>query len=251
MTTIIDDNKKELLSTSTSSVRTPILEKERDVWLAEFERTWKAPRLLRPKHKAAIKQYYSIKQGRDGTRTICYFCGMEFANGQLQIHHIDHNRTNNQLSNVPPACESCNNDERKEWLAASYAKRAPVITLLKKENETDPESIQKALSERLLKEAPTTFQKSKQYKHRTLVYLLQNVKFPKLFDVAIADVVAITGCSYSKAIEYLNGFSQSFYAPFDQWFDEGTQYIGPRKGWDEGKYATEEYRAAKRELEAA
>lgn len=188
---------------------------------------------LRPNHKQALKRYFSLKSGRDGSRTLCYSCNMEFGNAQIEIHHVDHNRRNNQLSNVLPACRPCNDDERRTWLSelnrSSHA--AHHIGTQAKEKEIMKDIANELLQQELLKQAPTTFQKSVSYKQQTLAYLVQYVKEQRSFDQAVADVEALTGCSHAKAIEYLNGFSMSSFAGWRQWFDgESGQWIAPRPG---------------------
>lgn len=218
-------------------------EEERMSWLAEFEIKWKSVRLLRPNHKLAIKQYYSLKQGHDGTVALCYFCKKQFSIHDMQIHHCDHDRTNNQLSNVPPACGACNNEDKARYMAAEYshlyANRASVIAL-KRENTTESESIEKSEQARLLKQAPLTTQLKMRYKQEALAYLIEYVKDQKLFDVAVADVESITGCSHVKAIEYLDAYSVSGFAPFRQWLNENGQWIAPRQDSEAYKRAVEQ-----------
>lgn len=208
-------------------------EKERIIL---FEKTWQAPFNLRPHQKLDIKRYFSLKQGRDGTRALCFQCNQEFGFRQLQIHHIDHNRRNNQLSNIELACEGCNNEERKVWLSERMRHHGAahhIGTQLNKEKNSDmqQDKANEILQAELLKQAPTTFQKSVSYKREALKYLVQHVKDQKPFDQAVADVEALTGCSHSKAIEYLNGFSMSSFAGWRQWFSGETgQWIAPRPG---------------------
>ena len=200
--------------------------------LNSFLESWQAPKYLRPQHKKAIKWYYSVKQGRDGTRALCFMCNTDYGFKQLQIHHIDHNRQNNQLSNVTLACEGCNNEERKVWLSERSAAPNAAYNIGSQLNkEKDNEQAEKLLQEQLLKQAPTTFQKSVRYKQETLVYLVRHVKEQKPFDQAVADVEALTGCSHAKAIEYLNAFSMASFAVWRQWFSgEKGQFIAPRPG---------------------
>lgn len=222
----------EVLSTRTSPgyIAPTSVEKE----IISFEQTWTAPFNLKTSHKTAIKRYFSLKSGRDGTRALCFACNVEFGISQLQIHHIDHDRRNNQLSNIQPACQPCNDDERRVWLsqrAANPGEAHQYGIQLKRENERLSEEAEKILQAELLKQAPTTFQKSVSYKQQTLVYLVQYVKEPKSFDQAVADVEAITGCSHAKAVEYLNAFSMSSFAGWRQWFSgENGQFIAPRPG---------------------
>ena len=213
---------------TTGSIRPVSREKERSDFLETFESAYKAPRLLRPMHKQAIKQYLSVKQNRDGTRALCCFCNVEFGINQLQIHHKDHDRTHNQLSNIDASCEPCNNDERKTWLAASYASRASVITPLKKENDKEMETIEKQEERRLLKQAPSTMQQTVKYKQQALDYLIEYVKEAKDFETAVSDVEAITGCSHAKAIEYIDAFSRSVFSPFYQGVTSEHQFVAPR-----------------------
>lgn len=202
--------------------------------IISFEQTWTAPFNLKTSHKTSLKRYFSLKSGRDGTRALCFSCNVEFGISQLQIHHIDHDRRNNQLSNIAPACQPCNDDERRVWLsqcAANPGAAHQYGSQLKRENEKMQEQAEKLLQAELLKQAPTTFQKAVSYKTQTLAYLVQHVKDVKSFDQAVADVEAITGCSHNKAIEYLNGFSMSSFAGWRQWFDgQNGQWIAPRPG---------------------
>jgi len=216
-------------------------EKERKDFLTDFESKWKAPKLLRTHSKRILKEYYSKKQGRDGTRALCYLCNIEFGIDSLQIHHLDHDRTNNQLSNISPACGPCNNDERSNWLAASYAEHASVITPREKENAQIAEMDQ----ERLKKQAPLTTQLKIMYKRETLEYLIQYVTDEKDFDQVVADVEARSNCSHQKAIEYVDSYSRSSFSPWRQWTNLTLgQRIARRPGWDAAKYATPEYKAA-------
>ena len=224
------------LTQNTAHLHTTPLCTEEKERIILFEKCWQAPFNLRPHQKEAVKRYWSIKQGRDGTRALCFFCNIEFGISQLQIHHIDHDRRNNQLPNIPPACESCNNDERRVWLAERMRHHGAahhIGTQLNKEKDSDMQRDQadKLLQAELLKQAPTTFQKSVDYKRQALKYLVQHVKEPRSFDQAVADIEAITGCSHNKAIEYLNGFSMSSFAGWRQWFSgENGQWIAPRPG---------------------
>lgn len=216
---------------STAPHRIPPPSREKQISL--FEQEWRQVNELKPWHKEAIKQYFSFKQGRDGTRGLCCFCNVDFGFRQLQIHHIDHNRKNNQLSNVQVACEGCNNEERKVWLAErarAHNATHRIGAQLKRENNSDMQEAEKLLQEQLLKQAPTTFQKSVSYKKQVLAYLTEYVKEKKSFDTATADVEALTGCSHAKAIEYLNAFSLSVFAPWHQYSNESGQWIMPRQG---------------------
>jgi 5-methylcytosine-specific restriction endonuclease McrA len=206
----------------------PYVEKETEL----FERSWLAPKNLRPEHKRQLKYYWSKKQGRDGTEVMCSTCKVVFGFEQIQVHHIDHNRKNNQLSNIQPACEGCNNDERAQWMSETRkGTRTPHhigSAMLKKENDTMEAT--KILQEQLLRQAPPTFQKKFEYMTKTIAYLTEYVKEPKPFDTAVADVEALTGCQHAKAIEYLNGLSVSVFAPWRQWTDQSGQWIAPRTG---------------------
>lgn len=56
------------------------------------------------------------KQIKNSYSYICQLCNA--ANLDLDIHHIDYNKTNNSLSNLIPLCKSCHsktNYNRKEW----------------------------------------------------------------------------------------------------------------------------------------
>lgn len=234
MSATIEENNNVNLSTRIAPQIIVPHPKEKEI--ISFEETWTAPMNLRPKHKKELKRYFSLKSGRDGSRSLCYSCNMEFGNEQIEIHHIDHDRRNNQLSNVLPACRPCNDDERRIWLSeinrSSHAAHH-IGTQLKKEKTTNKEVEQanKLLQQELLKQAPTTFQKSVSYKQQTLAYLVRYVKEAKQFDQAVADIEALTGCSHAKAIEYLNAFSISVFAGWRQWFNgESGQWIAPRNG---------------------
>jgi hypothetical protein len=219
-------------------------EKDRLDFLTNFENDWKPPSLLRPVQKRKIKEYYSQKQGRDGTRALCCFCNKEFGIEDLVIHHRDHNRTNNQLSNTPPACGPCNNEERKEWLRASHARRASVITPLNKQTENESEQLTEIQQERILKKAPWTSQRKVLYRQKILIHLITRVKTPTPFYQVVADCEAVSECSHDKAIEYLDAFSNSYYAPYAKFQDgDGDWMLKPRPGWDM-KIATEEFKKA-------
>lgn len=228
---------------STCTVPRP-REKDSHEKMAEFELGWKPPSLLRPEQKKKLKQYYSLKQGRDGTRALCCFCNKEFGIQDLEIHHKDHKRINNQLSNLELACGPCNRDERAQWMAAYYAQQRSVITAKEKENTTESETLAQADRSRLIKQAPLTTQMKIRYKQQALEYLIEYVKYEKDFDLAVADVEALTGCSHQKAIEYLDSFSRSSFSPWRQWQSQAGQRIAPRDGWNAAKYATEEYKQA-------
>lgn len=202
-----------------------------------------AKKRLRPRDKTKIKRIISYWQGYDGKIARCELCNdtVPVDIKDLTVHHPDENPSNNDIYLLMVAHHACNSSEHQRTRASA---NLDILTDLKKENMTDGEIVAKATSERLLKEAPTTFQKSKQYKQQALVYLLQYVRDSKVFDVVVADIEAITGCSHNKAIEYLNGYSLSGFAPFRQWISQNGQYIAPREGWDAAKYGTEEYKAA-------
>lgn len=226
------DMSAEALSSRTSQgyIAPHPIEKE----IISFEQTWTAPFNLKTSHKTALKRYFSLKSGRDGIRGLCFACNVEYGISQLQIHHIDHDRRNNQLSNIQPACQPCNDDERRVWLsqrAATSGEAHHYGIQLKRENDKEKEKANELLQEQLLKQAPTTFQKSVSYKKQTLAYLVQHVTDAKGFDQAVADVEAITGCSHAKAVEYLNAYSMSSFAGWRQWFSgENGQFIAPRPG---------------------
>lgn len=198
--------------------------------VAKFEETWKAVSLLKPPQKERLKGYWSLKQGRDGTRVMCYFCHVEFGLKQIQIHHHDHDRTNNQLSNLAPACEPCNNDERARWLSERNRNTYPAagsVTIDQKEREQNCE-IDEA---RLLKQAPYTTQKKVEYRQKALDYLLEYVIRPTDFDNVVGDIEALTGCSHNKAIEYADSFTCSpRFSPFRKWMGlENPQQIDPNR----------------------
>jgi Tfp pilus assembly protein PilP len=204
---------------------------------------------LKPAHKRKIKEYTAKKQNREGETCCCEECGTLFGFSELKIHHIDHNRRNNQLSNVRVFCENCNNEDLRKWMSAvnraRYADRAPLPTPKDKEKSTNAETISQADKSRLIKQAPLTTQMKIRYKQQTLEYLIEFVKSEKEFDQVVADIEAITGCSHQKAIEYADSFSRSPFSAWRQWVSPATgQRIAPREGWPAAKYATEEYKAA-------
>lgn len=232
-------------------------EEERRIWLENFEKNWKSVRELRPNHKLAIKQYYSLNQGHDGGVALCYYCKAQFGIKALQIHHLDHDRRNNQLSNIVPACEPCNEDEKSRWMSEynrrAYVERVSLPLPKEKENEIGATKKQEIDQQRLVKQAPLTTQLKLKYRHEVLKLLIKEVmghnhrNNRKNFDELIADTVFLVGCSQAKAIEYVDSFTISVFAPFRQWTDQSGTWIGVREGWNE-TYATDEYKKALSEL---
>jgi hypothetical protein len=152
------------------------------------------------------------------------------------------------LSNIQALCEPCNNKERAAYIATCYAKRAAVCNS-KKQTESESKQLTETEKKRLIKKAPWTTQLKIEYRHITLVYLLEHVKDGKHFNIAVADVEALASCSHDKAIEYLDAFSNSAFAPYakrtlDKEQNEIDPIIEPRRHWDAAKYATEEYKKA-------
>jgi len=217
-------------------------EEERIDWLQEFERAWYPVLELKPWHKEKVKRYYAIQQKQEGRTIICQKCGKLCGFEGTQIHHPDHNDRNNVLSNLRVYCDACNEEEKKEWLRTlakrRHVDRATLPTPKEKENTSIAESDQA----RLIKQAPLTTQLKIHYKQETLDYLIRYVKSSRLFDDAVADIEAITGCSHAKAIEYLDALSRSSFAPFRQWMPEaGQQWIAPREGSEAYKKALADY----------
>lgn len=229
------------------------LKRYRDV--KGFEDAYRPPQnLLSKQQKDDIKIYHSFKQGRDGTRVLCSFCGIEFSILDAEIHHRNHSRFDNQLPNVEPACRPDNEEDRAKFMSETRrSDRANgSVSSLKKENTSESDTItltvQETVQQELLKQAPTTFQKSVEYKAKTLAYLQEHVKEPTELDTAVFDIVALVGCSEAKAREYLNAYSLSKFAPFKLDRDAyGTLKIAPR-AWQGTDPVTAEYLAAQEQL---
>lgn len=233
-----------------------------------IENKWIAVQELKKGHKLTIKQYASLVQGHEIGRALCYFCHKQFGYGDLEIHHKDHNKRNNQLSNVTPACGPCNNEERAQWLAVENKKvRTPTDTLLTQQKQTDEGVVvQKQHDEsETLKRAPWPCQKKVGYRHKALVHLIRLIKAGVLdngreFDTLVYDIETLSGCSHDKAIEYLNGWSISSYAPLAKYrantegedpneIGSGEFMIKAKKDWNQEAYATDEYKKALAEVE--
>ncbi len=53
----------------------------------------------------------------------CHRCGDTVEWGTtLEVDHLDHNRHNNQPTNLAPACRTCQNSHRRPWAGGLYAK---------------------------------------------------------------------------------------------------------------------------------
>lgn len=199
--------------------------REKEIYL--IEQTWRPVFDLKPKHKETIKRYWSLKQGRDGTRALCCMCNVEFVIGQLQIHHPDHNRRNNQLSNTLPCCEQCNNEERADWLRKQYSTTPTDTASLpksEKENTTDSATDRKLAEDKILAQTPT-LKYSRKYKALAQQFLLSACKDgPRQRDKLVQDFVSYTalfdpdniGCSDLKAGEYIDDLSLGVFAGWKQ-----------------------------------
>lgn len=200
----------------------------KEAQIEEFVKSWKAPQRLRTSHKRDLKEYFSLKQGYDGNTANCELCGKLFEIRQLQIHHLDHVINHNELSNLMPACQACNDEERGRWMAST---RGSLSNQLKKENQIQKTGLtaDQIQQLQLLKQAPTTFQKSVEYKQQTLAYMVEYVKEATEIEELAWDIVAIAGCSYTKAVEYINSYSRSNRSPFRQWESQEKLFVAPRE----------------------
>jgi hypothetical protein len=232
-------------------------EKERLAWIENFERTWYPVVELRPSHRFRLKEYTMKKQKQEGQTVRCELCGKLCDYFGTQIHHPDHNDRNNHLSNIRVYCDVCNEAEKKVWLSQLMKARhhAPVdTTTLCSPKEKQTEAITEEQKERILRKAPWTSQKKVEYRHKILVHLIGSVTETdadeaQSFYSHVADAEAITGCSHDKAIEYLDAFSTSYYAPFQKvHLKNGDVKIVRRLSWNP-KFATEEYKKAMDEVQ--
>lgn len=210
----------------------PPLERERAARITNFEQGWRAVLELRPKHKLALKEHTALKQHHDGQVCACEQCGKVLGFKELQIHHIDHNERNNQLSNLRVFCIECNNNEHAEYLKQKHTAAHVVSEPLLNPKEKENNRIADADQERLIKQAPWTTQLRIRYKRQALDYLLEYVTKATLLDNVVADIVALTECSKAKALEYLDDYSNSpRFSPFRKWLGAENEEDGTRAEW--------------------
>jgi len=67
--------------------------------------------ISKKKVKSGIAMYRNIVKHKK-----CQRCGSD---GKINVHHIDRNRYNNDLSNLEVLCTKCHAHEHKNWLAAN------------------------------------------------------------------------------------------------------------------------------------
>ena len=63
--------------------------------------------------KVFLDELYELQNGQ------CWSCANEFNKGLLLVHHLDHNRRNNVISNLELTCKRCHQIEHECWLAFS------------------------------------------------------------------------------------------------------------------------------------
>jgi len=94
-------------------IKTPNLEearKVRDEYLKNSPADWSKPHLI--KHNIAY--FHKVKPIIKAERRFCNRCNKDLINADRYnwvLHHIDHNRENNQLDNFELLCKKCHQDE--------------------------------------------------------------------------------------------------------------------------------------------
>lgn len=62
---------------------------------------------LKEKTKKALSSWIGYRKQFDDSKLICKRCGYNEFKSSVQIHHLDHNRLNNNMSNLIPLCANC------------------------------------------------------------------------------------------------------------------------------------------------
>jgi hypothetical protein len=69
------------------------------------------PTWLKKSHKDFLKTAWSIREGYDGSKLSCLFCGKVKELREITVHHKDGIETHNDPANLGPACKPCNETE--------------------------------------------------------------------------------------------------------------------------------------------
>lgn len=175
----------------------------------------------------------------------CHVPNCKGVSTKIIVEHINGDKNDYRPENLRLACRSCNQNEIK------YQQQVPSGDTgnLKRENTAATESAQESASKvkrsQMLASVAPTFQKSKEYKRKVRILLMQWTAGGRALKLstAIVDVVALVGCQEGKAEEYINGFSKSRFSPFRQVVRDGEIYIVENAEYD-ARNACEEDRDA-------